>query len=125
MAKVSRETASRVQDMGEALDISEDLEGYTVNFVTIRQDSTLEPLLNGLPNDSCQCPHWGYVLKGRLTFRYGDKTEVFEPGDAFYTPPGHVPRADAGSEFIQFSPAHDLQVTMQQVMKNAQQPMGA
>src|SRR5438552_3029015 len=26
----------------------------------------LAPLLKGLPNDLCSCPHWGYVFKGRM-----------------------------------------------------------
>src|SRR5205814_1940573 len=30
------------------------------------------PLLKGLPDDSCQCPHWGYVFAGQLTVRYPD-----------------------------------------------------
>ena len=49
--------------------------------------------MKGLPDDRCHCPHWGYVLKGRLTFRFADRDEVFEAGDAFYLPPGHVPLA--------------------------------
>ena len=24
------------------------------------------PIFKGLPDDRCQCPHWGYVTKGRL-----------------------------------------------------------
>ena len=55
------------------------------------QDIDATPLLKGLPDDRCQCPHWGYVIKGRLTFRFADHEEVFEAGDAFYLPPGHVP----------------------------------
>ena len=62
------------------------------------------PLLVGLPDDRCQCPHWGYVLKGRLTYRFADHDEVFEAGDAFYLPPGHVPLADAGSELRAVQP---------------------
>ena len=27
-------------------------------------------LLEGLPNDSCPCPHWGYMLKGSMHIRY-------------------------------------------------------
>jgi mannose-6-phosphate isomerase-like protein (cupin superfamily) len=118
MPKVSRETAAQVDDHGPAEDRHEDLDGYTVNFVTIREDSDLTDLLKGLPGDSCQCPHWGYVLSGRLTWRYGDREEVCEAGDAFYAPPGHVPKADAGSEFIQFSPADELQVSQAQMMEN-------
>ena len=30
---------------------------------------------------------------------------VYPAGDAYYMPPGHVPAAETGSEFIQFSPA--------------------
>ena len=41
----------------------------------------------GLPGDSCQCPHWGYMITTRLTVRYGDHEEVIEPGDAFYMCP--------------------------------------
>ena len=33
------------------------------------------PLLKGLHNDHCQCPHWGYVLKGSITVRYEDGHE--------------------------------------------------
>ena len=62
-------------------------------FTSVREDWDLAPLLKGLPGNSCQCPHWGYVTAGRLTVRYSDREEVIEPGDAFYTPPGHVPAA--------------------------------
>ena len=64
--------------------------------MSFRQDIDGTPLLKGLPGDRCQCPHWGYVLKGRLTYRFADHEEVFEAGDAFYLPPGHVPLAEAG-----------------------------
>ena len=40
-----------------------------MNFVTFREDIDHTPLLRGLPDDRCQCPHWGYVINGRLTFR--------------------------------------------------------
>ena len=85
--------------------------GYTVNFTSIREDSDLEPFLKGLPGDSCQCPHWGYMLAGRLTVRYGDHEKVIEAGDAFYMSPGHVPAAQAGSEFVMFSPQEKLAVS--------------
>jgi hypothetical protein len=61
-------------------------------------------MLKGLPGDSCQCPHWGYMLAGKITVSYPDHEEVYQAGDAFYMTPGHVPAAETGSEFIQFSP---------------------
>jgi quercetin dioxygenase-like cupin family protein len=65
------------------------------------------------------------VLKGRLTFRFADHEEVFEAGDAFYLPPGHVPLADAGSELLQFSPSEELKATDAAMMKNMQAMQGA
>jgi hypothetical protein len=100
-------------------DRHEDIDGYTVNFVSFRQDVDGAPLLAGLPGDRCSCPHWGYVLKGRLTYRFADHDEVFEAGDAFYLPPGHVPIAEAGSELVQFSPSEQLREVDAVMLKNA------
>jgi hypothetical protein len=120
MLKVSRESA-QVQVMGPGEDRHEDLDGYTVNFVSFRQDVDSTEMLKGLPDDSCQCPHWGYVFKGRLTFHFADHTEVFEPGDAFYLPSGHVMLADAGSEYLQFSPSDLLAPVQAAIARNLQE----
>ncbi len=93
MPKVSKDSATQGGDHGPVVDRSEDMDDYTVNFLTFREDLDHTPLLKGLPNDQCQSPHWGYVLKRTLTFRFGDREEVFEAGDAFYAPPGHIPAA--------------------------------
>jgi hypothetical protein len=125
MGRVSKESAAQVDDMGPAEDRHEDLEGYTVDFVSIKQDADLAPMLKGLPGDRCPCPHWGYVFKGRLTIRYADHEEVLEAGDAFFLPPGHVPAAEAGSEFVQFSPAQELADVQAAMMKNIPGAPGA
>lgn len=40
--------------------------------------------------DSCQAPHAGYVLSGRMRIRMDDGTEdEFGPGDVMICPPGH------------------------------------
>lgn len=108
MPKVSRETAGKFKDFGVAEDRSSDLDGYTVNIVSIVQSHDLAPMLAGLSGGRCPCPHWGYVLKGRVIVRYEDHEEVLEGGDAFYMSPGHAPEAEAGTELIQFSPAAQL-----------------
>lgn len=121
MPKVSRESATGGGDYGAVLDRAEELEGYSINFVTFRQDVDATPLYRGLPDDRCQCPHWGYVVSGKLIFRYADREEVFETGDAFYTPPGHVPAMqEAGTEFVMFSPAEELRKTEAVMMRNMQ-----
>ena len=111
MAKVSSETAENTKDYGVALDRFSTVEGYTINFVSIREDMDLAPMLASLPGGKCACPHWGYMVKGQMIVDYGDHQETFEAGDAFYMSPGHAPEAKAGSEFIQFSPADQLAET--------------
>src|SRR5262245_53119833 len=121
MPKVSRDSATGGGEFGPVTDRSEQIEGYTVNFTSFHEDVDATPLMKGLPDDRCQCPHWGYVVSGRLTFRYADHEEVFEAGDAFYTPPGHIPvKHEPGSEVVLFSPAEELKMTEAVMMKNMQ-----
>jgi hypothetical protein len=121
MPKVSKATASQVQDFGPAMDRAEHLDDYTVDFVSIRQTHSLAPLLEGLPGNACQCPHWGYLFSGKLTVSYTDRpSEVYEGGDAFFMAPGHVPAAEAGSEFVQFSPKDQLAQVQAAMLANAQ-----
>jgi hypothetical protein len=124
MPKVSKQSATNVKDFGVAEDRSADLDGYTVNFVSIRESHDLAPMLAGLPGGKCSCPHWGYVLKGRITVRYGDHEEVIEAGDAFYMPPGHAPEAEAGTELIQISPADELATVEAAIMQSMQESAG-
>src|SRR5690242_1600164 len=91
MAKASSTTADQVKDFGVALDRSSELDGFTVNFVTITKSHDLAPILASLPTGKCTCPHWGYVTKGRVVVRYDDHEEILGPGDAFYMAPGHAP----------------------------------
>jgi hypothetical protein len=122
MPKASKETASQGGDHGPVVERSEELADYTVNFLTFRQDIDQTPLLKGAPDDSCQCPHWGYVTKGRLTFRLADHDEVYEAGDAFYLPPGHVGVGnEPETEYVQFSPSDQLREVSAVIQKNMEQ----
>jgi hypothetical protein len=121
MPKVSRDSAPQRQEAGPVVDLRGDLDGYTVSFTSLLEDIDATPFMNGLPDDRCQCPHWGYVLKGRQTIRYADRDEVFEAGDAFYIPPGHVPvQNEPGTEFLWFSPSDELRTAEAVMMKNMQ-----
>jgi hypothetical protein len=63
--------------------------------------------LKGLPEDMCQCSHYGYVLKCRMRVRYADREEAVEAGDAYYLVPGHAPMMEAGTEIVEFSPKEE------------------
>ena len=67
------------------------------------------PLLVGLHNDHCQCPHWGYVLEGSITVRYEDgREETNRAGDVYYWPAGHTGWTDEGVTFLEWSPTTDI-----------------
>ena len=125
MPKVSKESASTVQEFGPVIDRREDIHGYTVQFVSFGADSDLDGPLSTLPDGACQCPHWGYVLAGRMRFVYGDREEIYETGDAFYSPPGHRPYVEAGTELLQFSPTEALARTEQAIQTWMAQQRGA
>ena len=44
---------------------TKELGAYTVAFARLDEGVDLGPALQGLPDDLCPCPHWGYMLKGR------------------------------------------------------------
>jgi hypothetical protein len=121
MPKVSRETASEAVSL-EGLDVRvEHLDGgYSVCFEKHTDDADLAELFRGLPDDRCQLPRWGYVLKGMITFRFADAEETYVAGDAYYVPPGHTPVHYAGAEIVEFSPTDELHETIGVVMENAQ-----
>jgi hypothetical protein len=117
MPKTSRATAQHDRT-GPVEEYTAELPGgYTVNFMTFHSDIDGTPLLAGMPDDLCHCPHWGYVFKGRLTFRTADGDEVFEPGDAFYLAPGHIPMAVAGTEYVQLSPTVEVNRVKEHMMR--------
>lgn len=101
------------------VDLRDEFDGYTVSFTSLLEDIDATPFMKGLPDGRCQCPHWGCVFKGKMTARYADRDEVFEVGDAFYIPPGHVPvKNEPGTEFLWFSPIEELRTAEAVMIKN-------
>jgi len=119
MPKVSRQTASETVAL-DGLEVRlEHLEGgYSVCFESHTADADLAGLFRGLPDDRCQLPRWGYVLRGRVGFRFSGREEEYETGDAYYVPPGHTPVHHAGAEIVEFSPTAILRQTIPVVLTN-------
>jgi hypothetical protein len=119
MPKASRETASEHMELEGYEGHFEDFGPYTVGFERYSADADLAPFFEGLPDDLCQAPHLGYVLKGKVRFTFADgREETYQAGDAYYAPPGHTPYLYAGSEVVEFSPTPELQQTMDVVARN-------
>ena len=92
--------------------------GLTVGFNEIPAGTDFAPLLQGLKNDSCQCPHWGYMLEGELQVKYDDGSEeTITAGDVFYMPPGHVAVVTKDMKFLDFSPEKELDEVLDHIGK--------
>ena len=88
-----------------------DASGYgTISgeYFSLGAGTDIAPLLQGLQDDLCQAPHWGYLLQGQLSVSYADgEHETVRQGDLFYWRPGHSVKAGEDSEVVLFSPQHE------------------
>ena len=92
--------------------------GMTIAFNEFPKGTDFSPLLKGLKNDSCHCPHYGYVLAGALRMKYDDgKEEVLSAGDVFYMPSGHTGIVEQDIKFIDFSPEKEMGEVMEHIGK--------
>ena len=88
-----------------------DASGYgtmAAEYFTMSEGTDIAPLLQGLEDDLCQSPHWGYMIVGSLVVSYKDGSEEqVTSGDLFYWPPGHSVRVEKDAEFVLYSPQHE------------------
>lgn len=119
MPSVSKETApTKVSWKGVDIDHADLEGGYAVCFEKHTGDADLAPLFRGLPEDRAQLPRWGYVIEGRIGFRFTDREETYEAGEAYYVGPDHTPVHYAGTEIVEFSPTEILNETIPVVLRN-------
>jgi hypothetical protein len=85
-----------------------DVSGYgkiSGEYFTLAAGVDTTPLFQGLEGNLCQCPHWGFVLRGELTTTDAIGTqETVSADDLFYWPPGHNVSVGADAEIVMFSP---------------------
>lgn len=73
------------------------------------------PLFHGMPGDACQCPHWGYVISGKMRVIYDDHEELIVAGEAYHLSPGHNVVCDEAGMIVEFSPVIEYRKTMEAV----------
>jgi hypothetical protein len=85
-----------------------DASGYgkiSGEYFTLAAGVDTTPLFQGLDGDLCQCPHWGFVLRGELTTTDAmGEQETVSADDLFYWPPVHSVSVGADAEIVMFSP---------------------
>ena len=82
--------------------------GISGEYFSLSAGVDTTPLFQGLAGNLCQCPHWGFVLRGRLTTTdAAGVQETVNANDLFYWPPGHNVKVDADAEIVMFSPQRE------------------
>jgi len=103
-------------DVDGILTRGEEWGGQLIRHISLPPGADFTPLFRGLPDDRCQCAHWGYVLEGAITVQYADGTEeTNRAGELYYWPGGHTGWTAEGVTFIEFSPAEDLRPVLEHV----------
>lgn len=94
---------------GQVLPMIDGWGGLAVDINTAPAGSDFTPLLEGLENDKCQVPHWGYVVKGSVRIIYEDDSEeIFAEGEAFFMKPGHTAVVLEDLKLVSFSPENEM-----------------
>jgi hypothetical protein len=112
MPRTSKAEAEVVMETDVLTSRHAELDDFTVVFEEYHVDADGAPVFKGLPDDRCQCRHWGVVVSGELRLRYAEGEETFRAGDAYVARPGHLPVVTAGTEVIEFSPTVELAKTL-------------
>ncbi|MFP4307939.1 MAG: hypothetical protein ACLFRG_12495 [Desulfococcaceae bacterium] len=98
-----------------------DVTGYGkmgAEFFSFGAGTDITELLQGLEGDSCQCPHWGYVVKGAITAIYSNgEEETAVGGDLFHWPSGHSVRAEEDTEIVMFSPQDEHGEVIEHILR--------
>lgn len=91
--------------------------GMTSAYMEYPTGLDFGPLLTGLERDHCQCPHWGFVLEGRIRVDYEDgSTEIVNAGEIYYWPAGHTVVVEEAVKMVEFSPHDEMSEVLAHVV---------
>lgn len=112
-AKEAPQARAALGDMARGVEAG----GQMMALMSLPDGTDFCQFLKGLPHDHCQCPHWGYLLEGRIKVDYQDgSSEIVEPGDLYYWPPGHTIAVEGDTRYVEFSPADQLSEVLDHVV---------
>jgi len=119
--------SARLDDLPVELQAGDLVTRYTewgdmaVRFARVPAGTDMCPVLEGLPGDRCQSPHWGIVLSGSVRVTDADGAEtVTRAGEAYYWPAGHTAAMDEETSFLEIGPV----AAMRQFSEHARAKLG-
>src|SRR2546421_8296607 len=78
-----------------------------------------ESPFKGLPDDRCQCDHWGYLFDGSFRVTYaGGEEEIVHAGEAYHLRPGHFVQTIEPVQLLEISPIDEHDRMMATIARN-------
>lgn len=89
-----------------------DDDGLAQARIRLQAGLRTDPLFAGLPDDRCQCAHWGYILSGTMRVHYADGSKDYEAGEVYYWAAGHNLEAVSDADYLEISRSQEYDVLM-------------
>jgi hypothetical protein len=86
--------------------------GLAICLIRLEEGSRTDPLFAGLPDDRCQCAHWGYIIGGTMRVQGASGARDFEAGETYYWAPGHNLEAVTDAEYVEITRSQDYDALM-------------
>ena len=80
-----------------------DFDGLAMCLIRLDAGVRTDPLFAGLPDDRCQCAHWGYIMRGTMRVHDADGARDYVAGETYYWQPGHNLEAVTDTEYLEIT----------------------
>lgn len=84
-----------------------DAGGLAMCLIRLEAGVSTDSLFAGLPDDRCQCAHWGYIIAGTMRVHGSDGPRDFEARETYYWDPGHNLEAVTDAEYLEITRSED------------------
>jgi hypothetical protein len=90
-----------------------DFGGLAMCLIRLEAGLRTDPLFAGLPDDRCQCAHWGYIVSGTMRVHGADAVaRDYATGETYYWEPGHNLEAVTDAEYLEITKTEDYDALM-------------
>lgn len=89
-----------------------DFDGLAMCLIHFCAGEKTDEVFAGMPDDRCQCAHWGYIIAGTIRVHSADGAREYTAGETYYWAPGHNLEAVTDVDYFEISKVGDYNVLM-------------
>ena len=81
----------------------QDYDGLAICLIRLEAGVRTDPLFAGMPDDRCQCAHWGHIMSGTMRVHGAEGARDYTAGESYYWAPGHNLEAVTDAEYLEIT----------------------